>query len=127
MGTLYSDMSNSDLKDELVGHSIVSMDPAYGTITLDNGKTLVFEGTGLDDSWFIFELIPRIYTSRTITDVVEEDAEPRNESVAWVHHILAGDEVVADLYIEGKYTSEHDDRQLSIDLTVSQLPRTPKD
>lgn len=120
MEKLIHDLTDDALKEELLGHAITAVDETKSTLTLDDGRVLKFEDAHRCCAWFSAELKAGNLTSNGITDVVEESWEYNaDEDVpeSWTLHILAADENVADVHIEGDSTNGHYCRSIALRIT----------
>ena len=99
------DMSDTDLRDEVVGKKIISVNDS--SCTLDDGTVLVFEDTSDCCAWFAAEVKAGTLVDSTITGVEVED---RGSPEAWTResytiHVLSADTRVMAVEIEGDASS----------------------
>jgi len=99
-------MTEGDLERELIGKRITEVDTGAGELTLDDGTRLIFEDTSDCCAWFSAQLQEGNLTDNAVTRVdcdYPTAADPYDE--AWSLHILAGDNRIASVDIEGNSTS----------------------
>lgn len=95
-------MNLDDLRDEILGHTVVKVDTDVQTITLDNGTELIFEDVEDCCSWFEAELTAGNLVDNAITDVTcTDNADEDDWQEDYTIHILAANKKVADLNITG--------------------------
>ena len=105
MKDLVYDMSDTDLRDEVVGKKIISVNDS--SCTLDDGTVLVFEDTSDCCAWFAAEVKAGTLVDSTITGVEVEGRDVPNEWVAEAYtiHVLSADTRVMAVEIEGDASS----------------------
>ena len=104
MNDMYTvtDMLPEDLRDEILGHTVVKVDTDTQTITLDNGTELIFEDAQDCCSWFEAELTVGNLVDNAITDVTcTDNADEDDWQDDYTIHILAANKKVVDLNITG--------------------------
>ncbi|AIJ33446.1 Uncharacterised protein [Corynebacterium imitans] len=109
-------MDEDDLREELVGKTIASIDLQEQTIHLTDGTELRFIDTADCCAWFNSQLMVRNLTSNAITNVTKEYSSHKGAPEAWTLHVLAEDKTIVDVDIWGDSTTGYYCR--SIDLKV---------
>lgn len=101
MKNLVYDMSDTDLREEVVGKKIISVNDS--SCTLDDGTVLVFEDTSDCCAWFAAEVKAGALVDSTITGVEVEGRDVSDEWVgeAYTIHVLSADTRVMAVEIEG--------------------------
>ena len=116
------DMTVQDLERELIGRTITSIDESTNTLTLDDGRKLVFKDTFDCCAWFNANLKAGNLTDNAITAIkVTDRQEEEYGDEDYTIHIFAANNKIADLDINGNPTSGYYCH--SIDLTI----HTPKE
>lgn len=114
--TVY-DMTPADLKRELIGRTITSIDESENTLTLDDGRTLVFRDTWDCCAWFdanlkAGNLTDNAITALKVTDRQEEEYGDEDYTI----HIFAANKKIADLDINGNPTSGYYCHSINLDI-----------
>lgn len=114
----YYDMTEQDLAGELVGKRIVGIDADANTMTLHDGTVLTFHDTFDCCSWFEAELKEHNLTDNAITRVTtsDEHSDEYGEQ-SWSIHILAADEHIADVNINGDEGSGYYCHSINLEIT----------
>lgn len=97
------DMNEYDLAKELIGKRIVSI--AGETMQLDDGTVLEFKDTRGCCAWFTAQLHEGNLTDNAITAIETEELDDDGAPEHYNLHILAADQRVAAVEIEGDATS----------------------
>ena len=105
MSKTHYDITEGDLERELIGKRIVNIDEDANTLTLDDGTHLIFEDTSSCCAWFRGQLHAGNLTDNAITNVWQEWTGEGEYAEAWVLHILAGENRIASVDIEGNSAS----------------------
>lgn len=111
------DMTATDLKRELVGRSITSIDESENTLTLDDGRKLVFKDTWDCCAWFNANLKAGNLTDNAITAIKVTD-RPQEEygDEDYTIHIFAANKKIADLDINGNPSSGYYCHSINLDI-----------
>ena len=96
------DMTAQDLRDEVVGHSIVSINTITKTIVLDNGTTLEIEDYEGCCAWFGGELEVIDLDENVITRIEQVDSTAVETGLeSWSLHIYTAHKLIAKVNIDG--------------------------
>lgn len=111
------DMTASDLEKELIGRAITSIDESENTLTLDDGRKLVFKDTGDCCAWFNANLKAGNLTDNAITAIkVTDRQEEEYDNEDYTLHIFAANKKIADLDINGNPTSGYYCHSINLDI-----------
>ena len=114
------DMTFSDLERELIGKTVVEIDESENTLTLNDGRKLAFRDTGDCCAWFEANLREGNLTDNAITALkVTDRQEEVYDDEDYTIHILAANEKIADLDINGNPTSGYYCHSIDLEIFVS--------
>ena len=114
------DMTASDLEKELIGKTIVEIDESANTLTLNDGRKLVFRDTSDCCAWFDANLRAGNLTDNAITAIkVTDRQEDGYDDEDYTIHILAANKKIADLDIYGNPTSGYYCHSIDLEIFVS--------
>ena len=102
------DLTEEDLKGQLIGKRIVEINEEDGEITLDDGTTLQIEDTVDCCAWFEGALKKIDLTENAITDVSIEHVskdDPEDYDEHWKLVVLSADKAVCAIEIDGNAAS----------------------
>lgn len=111
---LIGSMTVEDLREELVGKTIESVDEVEKTITLTDGTKLRFIDAQDCCAWFASNLFEGNLVDNAVTDVVQEWHESEEVPEAWTLHVLAADKNLVDVDIWGDSTSGYYCRSITL-------------
>ena len=99
-------MTDEDLRAELIGQTVTAINENNNTLTLGNGTILTFIDTSDCCAWFEAQLTAGNLTDNAITAVnCDSDSFISDGPGSFTIHILAADQAIADLSVEGDATS----------------------
>lgn len=107
-------MDEDDLRNELVGKTIESVNVQKGIIHLTDGTELRFIDTQECCAWFDSQLTVKNLTDNAITNVTKEYSTDEDAPEAWTLHVLAADKNIVDVDIWGDSTSGYYCRSINL-------------
>lgn len=99
------DMTPEDLADALIGRVVVEVIEGDNVLVLDDGTCLEFEDTADCCAWFSADLKAGHLSDNAVTAVKVIDDSDDEYDESWTVHILAADDRIADLHVEGTESS----------------------
>lgn len=113
------DMSAGDLKKELIGKTVVEIDESENTLTLNDGRKLAFRSTSDCCAWFNANLRSGNLTDNAITAIKVTDRQKEEYADEdYTIHILAANNKIADLDINGNPTSGYYCHSINLEIFV---------
>lgn len=114
--TVYYDMDLPDLEREIVGKRVIEVDTNDCKIYLEDGTILDFQDESDCCAWFAVQLKKGNLVNNLVTSVKLADWDSRAEEY-WALHILAEDNRICDVLIEGDSTSGYYCRSITLEVT----------
>ncbi|MGO2600840.1 MAG: DUF7448 domain-containing protein [Brevibacterium aurantiacum] len=113
------DLRQEDLEKEVLGKKVVHINETLGTIELNDGTTLQLQDTSSCCAYFDGQLKAGNFTDNAITAVSHEDlSDKRDYEEHWALHILAGDDRIASIDIDGTSTSGYYCHSINLDVII---------
>lgn len=110
------DLRQEDLEKEVLGKKVVHINETLGTIELNDGTTLQLQDTSDCCAYFNGQLKAGNFTDNVITAVRHEDLGDDPYDEHWALHILAGDDRIASIDIDGTSTSGYYCHSINLDV-----------
>lgn len=120
----YNDMTDQDLRDEVIGKVVVAVNPSERSITLNDGTILGFRDSSDCCAWFEAgvgegKIVDNAITDITSTDHVSDyDSECSPSMSDYTLHLLAKSTKVADVHITGDETSGYYVHSIIMDVYI---------